>query len=442
MKLSNKSISIILTLVLGGSLLGGALAYYQYSSKTDFSEYSYKVPVTDIGEANNQFAFDLYHELHKDLEEDNIVFSPYSIYIALQMLSEGAKDVTAQELQDALYLKEEFDQQGQTTELLNRFNQEDAPYTLELANALWLADNMNTEEEFLSTLQEVYQSQAQDVDFKRDASQITDDINNWAAKNTNDKIKNLLSDDDIGQDTKLVLANAIYFQSDWQTAFDSEKTEDDDFRLADGSVVETPFMTFAKNKGSFPYGELKGAQIIEFPYKAQETEEDSGSVEAEKRGDLVMQVILPPDHRIDQFEDQFSRGLFSALQDELRRQRVEVYMPSFTVKPEESYKLQPSLQNLGLNDMFNPWGANNFENITTDVPLFVSFVKHKAFIEVDESGSEAAAATAIGADTLISLDSSPPPSPPVFRANHPFLFVIYDKESDLILFMGKVQDPR
>lgn len=247
------------------------------------------------------------------------------------------------------------------------------------------------------------------LDFAGASQESREIINDWVAERTEDRIKDLLQENDVQSTTRLVLTNAIYFNAAWRFPFDEDATAPGDFTLADGSKVSVPMMT---NTAHMRYHEGEGYQAVEVPY--QETR-------------LAMVIVLPSD--LGEFEAGFDFVALSTLLGFQETRNVTIALPKFRV--ESRFDLIPPLEELG---MTAPFSDADFSGIDGARNLFISAVVHKAFVDVNEAGTEAAAATAVALD-----ESAPPPA--AIRFDRPFVFFIRDNDARTILFAGRVADP-
>jgi len=372
--------------------------------------------VDSLSYAMNGFSFGMYNELGMDSDE-NVFFSPYSIFVALAMTYEGARGDTAAQMKSVLGFEQNDEVYlcsfGRIYNLLNI----DAEYTLNTANALWTKEDYPFLEEYLSFINNYYMGKATNVDFTN-PSEAAEVINSWVEENTGGKIEDMLSSDDISPDTVLILSNAIYFKGLWLTQFDVEDTLDRDFEITQGDIVQVPTMVLTDSEESFNYSETDDLQILELPYK----------------GDAVsMIIILPKENNISSVEQMLSNENLSTWMDSMYPTDVDIYLPKFTFETE--YNLKEMLIAMGMDIAFS-FNAD-FSGMNGYGGLFIEKVLHKAFIEVNEEGTEAAAAT-----TVHMLESAIPESSEIFDADHPFLYLIQHKETGTILFMGKVVNPQ
>jgi serpin B len=371
----------------------------------------------DVVTANNQFAIDLYSELKG--EEGNIFFSPYSISTALAMLYEGTKGQTADEIQNVFYLpRDDSLRRTSFSEIINRLNKEDAPYKLSTANALWIQENYPILKEYIETVEKHYSGKVTNLDFVGATEESRQTINTWVEEQTNNKIKDLFPQGSITPLARFVLTNAIYFKGNWFKQFDKNLTKEEEFRTGTGKSIQVPLMRQKDKVTEFSYAETQELQILEMLYEGE---------------DLSMLVLLPKTDDLTPLEESLQLGKLREWKNKLRKQKVEVYIPKFTF--ESKYELNGKLIDMGMPSAFTP-GAADLSGIDGTKELFISLVIHQAFVDVNEEGTEAAAATGI----VGGITSMPPP-PPVFRADHPFIFIIQEKETGNILFMGRVSDP-
>lgn len=372
--------------------------------------------VDSLSGAMNGFSFEMYSELGINSDE-NVFFSPYSIFVALAMTYEGAHGDTAAQMKNVLGFEQNDEVSlcsfGRIYNLLNI----DSEYTLNTANALWTMKDYPFLEEYLNFVDNYYMGKATDVDFTN-PSEAAEIINSWVEENTGGKIEDMLSSSDISPSTVLILSNAIYFKGLWMTQFDIEDTVDRDFEITPTEIVQVPTMVLTGSEESFNYSETDDLQILELPYK----------------GDAVsMIIILPKENNISSVEQMLNNENLATWMDSMYPTVVDIYLPKFTHKTE--YNLKEMLIAMGMDIAFSP--DADFSGMNGYGDLFIEKVLHKAFIEVNEKGTEAAAAT-----TVHILERATPEQPKVFDANHPFIYLIQHKETETILFMGKVVDPQ
>ncbi len=377
-------------------------------------------PVTEapvIEYDSNQFAFDLYSNL-KDAEEGNIFFSPYSISTALAMTCEGARGQTAEEMQSVFHFPGDSVRRSSFAAIHNQLNKPNVEYELHTANALWVQKDYPLLDEYIGTIESYYAGKATNLDFVGETEQARQTINSWVEDKTNAKIKELFSQGSLNPLTRLVITNAIYFKGTWVKQFNETKTRQEDFRISPDNVVQVPMMRRTGEDAEFNYAETDELQILEMLYEGE---------------DLSMIVLLPKDDALEALEGSFTMENLDQWKAELAEQRVDVYMPKFTF--ESKYPLNENLIEMGMPSAFDP-DAADFSGIGGTRGLFIQLVVHKAFVDVNEEGTEAAAATGV----VAGITAMPPPVP-VFRADHPFIFLIQERGTGNILFLGRVVDP-
>ncbi|MCE5269231.1 MAG: serpin family protein [Planctomycetaceae bacterium] len=370
--------------------------------------------------ANNQFSIDLYRRLAGEQPGKNLFYSPTSLSMALAMTAAGARGETQAEMAKTLHLDADVAQvHGYYQKLLAQWNATDKkrPYELRVANRLWGQKGYSIRPEFLDVTRQQYGAEIALVDFAQPQA-ASHEINGWVEKQTNDKIKNLISPQALDALTRLVLTNAIYFKGDWVKPFEKKMTLDEDFTVSANRKVKTRLM---HQTARFGYAETELLQALEMSYV----------------GDTLSMVVLLP-KKVDglaEVEKSLSGDTLDTVLPTLRRRDVVTSIPTF--KLETSFELKPTLEALGMKLAFSTQQAD-FSGISTDEKLYVSAVIHKAYVDVNEQGTEAAAATGVIMRPMAMPRREPPPT---FRADHPFLFLIRDIQSGSILFMGRVVDP-
>ncbi len=377
--------------------------------------------VSSVVDANNKFAIDLYSRYKGD--EGNIFFSPYSISTALAMTYEGARGQTAEEMRNVLYFPEDNDTRRYSfARIQNEMNKRDKRYQLSTANALWAQKDYPFLEEYFSLMGKHYDAKITNLDFagETETSRIT--INSWVEGKTNNKIKDLIPRDKLGPDIMLVLTNAIYFKGDWLKQFDKKNTMEKDFRASPASTVKAQMMSLNGEEAVFNYTETDELQVLELPYAGNE---------------LSMIVLLPKGDDLTWLEDSISTDNLTAWRSSLMQQKVNVFMPKF--KFETKYSMGNTLKKMGMPAAFtdpniDPNGAD-FSGMDGGKRLFIGFVIHQAYVDVNEEGTEAAAATAVGMGVTAYQPTA------TFNADHPFIFIIQEKKTGNILFMGRVSNP-
>lgn len=376
--------------------------------------------VVSVVNANNQFAFDLYSRYKS--KEGNIFFSPYSISTALAMTYEGARGKTADEIQAVFHFpKDESLLRESFLKINNQINKKDKKYQLHTANALWAQKDYSFLEGYLNLVKDYYGGKATNLDFCNQTEESRLTINSWVEAQTNYKIKNLVPQGSLGPLTRLVLTNAVYFKGFWFKQFDKKDTKDENFRVSPGNTIKCPMM-YLDDK--FNYTETEKLQILELLYEG---------------GDLSMLILLPKDNDLRAVEESLSASRLSEWKSLLEREEVYIYLPKF--KFEEQYFMKDTLSRMGMPTAFT-WGINfggeaDFSGMTGKKDLNIGEVIHKAFVEVNEEGTEAAAATAVMVQK--AFEAVGPIK--VFKADHPFIFIIQQRETGNILFLGRVNDP-
>lgn len=374
--------------------------------------------IEKIVNANNKFTFDMYSKLNK-INEGNIFFSPYSISTALSMTYEGSNDITASEMENTLYIPSDDQiRRPAVASIYNQLNRKDVRYKLNTANAIWSQKEYPILKEYKDVVEQYYGGRATNLDFQNNLEESQKTINNWVEDKTNDKIKNLFSKGSLTPLTRLVLTNTIYFKGDWAKQFDKENTKEKTFTIDEKNTTKVQMMSQTGNEAEFKYSETDKLQVLEMSYKDEE---------------LSMTIFLPREGDMDYLEENLGQEKIKEWKDNLRKQRVNVYMPKFTF--DTKYNLNEVLKQLGMSSAFSR--SADFSKITGGKDLFISLVIHQAFIDVNEEGTEATAATGVA----MNLMSTGITETPVFRANHPFIFIIQDSGNQNILFMGKVTNP-
>jgi len=368
---------------------------------------------------NNQFALDLYRRLAA--RGGNLFLSPFSISTALGMTYGGAEGKTAEEMASVLRFPFGCERLHPAFAALMKEVRtgEWQDYQLNVANGLWAQRGYAFKEEFKTVVKANYGAELRELDFATAAEEARQLINAWVEKQTQGKIVDVIGPGGITALTRLVLANAIYFRGRWADPFREQATEDAPFRVTPKQEVTVPMM---RRQKEFQYLETSSFQALRLAYKG---------------GNLSMIVFLP--RKVDglpEFEKSLTTDKLAGWLTKLDWREVRVFLPRFRVT--SAFTLNEVLSAMGMQQAFDAKAAD-FSGMTGGKDLFISLVIHKAFVDVDEKGTEAAAATAVLAPTT----AAPGPSPPaVFRADHPFLFLIHDQRSGSILFIGRVTNPK
>ncbi len=371
--------------------------------------------VETLVRGNNAFAFDLYSVVSS--RDGSLFISPYSISSALAMTYAGARGNTAAQMADALHYDLAPEQLHESfSELSKAFNAGEKGYRLSVANALWSQAGFSFLPEYVSMAENYYDAGLKEVDFVYHTEEARSAINRWVDDKTEGKIVDLIAPGVLNSLTRLVLTNAMYFKGQWEKRFSPEQTEEAPFCLSAGKQVIVPFM---RQVATFKYAETGSAQVLELPYSGNE---------------LAMTVLLPkPGSSLAELEAVIRTDGIQAILETLFPTRVDVSIPRFKFEAELS--LSGYLKQLGMVDAFDD-NIADFSGIS-DTFLYITHVLHKAFIEVNEEGTEAAAATAVVMGTKsIQLDL-----PEIFVADRPFIFLIRDLRTGTILFMGRMADP-
>ncbi len=370
---------------------------------------------TELVRGSNQFALALW----KSVAAGNAAMSPASISTALTITWGGAKGDTAAQMQKALGLDGRAD--VVLSQWGNLYKSLSSP-TLKLANRLYGEKSYNIDTTYFTIIRHAFDVWVEPVDFAQDPDGTRGKINTWVAEQTEQRIKDLLPPRSVDNQTRLVIVNAIYFLADWAHPFDASRTQPHDF-YADGVAARpVPMMS---QTSRFAYAHEGDAALIELPYKDNRT---------------AMYIVLPDARDGLRTVEGKLEATLRALQPKAVPSMVALSLPRFTIDPPQAVDLAKPLQALGIVDAFAADKAD-FSGIaqprTPADKIFISAVFHKAFVKVDDKGTEAAAATAVAMPR-----GGPPPKPVSFVADHPFLFLIVDKPSGLILFIGRVTDPK
>jgi len=384
----------------------------------EFKQYAIAKNSLETVNAANQFGFELYSQYKNT--DNNIFFSPYSISSALEMTYEGARGTTASEIQSVFHFPaDEATRIGSFAKLYSEINPKNATYQLSTANALWAQKNYTFDANYIKTIKTYYGGNATNLDFIVDTEGSRQTINAWVSSKTNEKIPELFGKGTLGQSTRLVLTNAVYFKGKWADPFKKGSTQEKDFIASGGQKVKCQMMN---RQNDLAYAETADYQAIELPY--------------EKR-DLSMVIILPKTGKTEAVEKALSSAKFGEIRKSLKPELVNVSLPKF--KFDASYDMNDTLSIMGMPTAFKA-GFADFSGMDGTNNLYIGLVIHKAYVDVYEAGTEAAAATGVGMTFATSLPMNPI-VPKIFNADHPFIFAIVHNLSGSILFMGKVNDP-
>lgn len=376
------------------------------------------VPAGDLDElvaGNNAFAWDLYGQVSGT--PGNVFYSPYSMSVALAMTYAGARTQTETAMAQAMHYTLP---QARLHPAFNLLDQglagraETGGFELHIVNRLWGQTGFTFLAAFLDTLAENYGAGLNLLDFQADPEGSRTSINDWVAAVTAQRIKDLIPSGAVDSSTRLVLTNAIYFKAHWLDQFEPANTQDAPFTLLDGSQVTVRMMY---QQTGYSYAAGADYQAVELPYEGDE---------------LSMVILLPAAGQFEAFEGTMTAERLAAIVAGLSPQEVGLSLPKFTF--EWSAGLADVLTALGMGIAFDP-GSADFSGMS-DTALFIQAVVHKAFVAVDEEGTEAAAATAV-----IAGLTAAPAEPIILRVDRPFLFVIRDRVSGTLLFVGRVVNP-
>lgn len=378
--------------------------------------------LTQLVDGNNEFALNLYKSLKE--KDGNLFYSPYSISLALAMTYAGARGETETQMADTLNFalpQDRLHPAFNDLDLILASRGEGAKgkdgkgFRLHIVNAAWGQKDYAFLTAYLDTLAENYGSGMRILDYINfpEESRIT--INDWVTEQTEGKIEDLISEGAIDDLTRLVLTNAIYFNAAWKHPFDEENTIDGPFYTINGSEITVPMMNQTESYG---YVDGNGYTAVELPYDGDE---------------LSVVILLPDTGEFQAFEDTLDAESFKSIIDKLNYREVNLTMPKFEFDSE--FGLVDTLTDMGMPVAFS--GDADFSGMTGNRELAISDVIHKAFVSVDEAGTEAAAATAV----IIGLTSAPE-LPVEVTVDHPFIFLIRDIQTNSVLFLGRVLNPK
>lgn len=415
--ISRFALALMMVSVVSGCASPAKGAVLQ-SDKPRLASEATSAETAELIAGNSAFAFDLYQALRQKAD-GNLFYSPHSISLALAMTYAGARGETEQQMAATLHytlpqeqLHSAFNTLDTTLAGYSDPENEDA-FQLNIANAIWGQDGYEFLPLFLDTLAENYGAGLRTVDYINATEAARQTINDWVSDETEEKIQDLIPQGTLDSLVRLVLTNAIYFNGKWVLPFEENNTHDAPFALLDGSTVTVPMMSQMEH---LRYGEGDGYQAVELPYR------DSS---------LTMLFILPETGRFEELEQALSAELVATITGELVPQQVNLFLPKFTFESE--FNLSETLIQMGMPAAF---ADADFSGMTGNRDLFISEVLHKAYVAVDEEGTEAAAATAVIMRLGAVMDESV-----LMRLDHPFLFLIRDNSTGTILFFGRVLNP-
>jgi serpin B len=372
-------------------------------------------------QGNNSFAFDLYHAIREE-SADNLIYSPYSISLAFSMVYAGARGQTEAEMAQVLHFLPQ-DEHHPALNALDQYlaslaededeDEENGRFQLNIANAVWGQVGLPFEEAYLATLAQQYGAGLRASDFVEQPEEARQEINDWIAEQTEERIEDILPPGAIDSTTRLVLANAIYFNAGWLFPFTADETQDGPFTLLDGSQVDVPLMRHGAAR--IPYGEGTNYQAVVLPYAGQGVE---------------MLVIVPEAGHFEAVEAALNSDFLNQVRGQAQVRDVQLTMPRFEF--DTDLDLQALLTKLGMENPFG--GAADFSGILAGGGLFISDALHRGTITVDEEGTEAAAATAIAvAESMLETAE--------VTMDRPFIFAIIEQDTGAILFLGRVMNP-
>lgn len=392
-------------------LMGLTLGLLNKSRAADFAAHN-------LVEGNNAFALDLYQRLNS--KGKNVFLSPYSISSAFGMCYAGARGNTKKEMSKVFHYPADQEQLHKNFAELNgalEKIQKKRHVELNIANSLWAQNDYSFLSEYFSIIKKYYAAKIENVDFEHNPEKARKEINDWTEENTNHLIEEIIPQGVLTPLAKLVLASAIYFKGEWLSTFESERTKDEPFWVTPEHSKDVPMM---RQDGYFEYAENRDIQALLLPYKGN---------------DLSMVILLPrKKDGIRGLENRLTMKRITQWIGALQTQNTAIYLPKFAI--ESAFSLKEYLTSMGMRDAFL-WPGADFSGMDGTELLFLSEALHKAWVKVDERGTEAAAATAV----IMTLGAAPNESVKVFRADHPFVFIIKENTSGSILFMGKVSDP-
>ncbi|MEA3309843.1 MAG: serpin family protein [Chloroflexota bacterium] len=377
--------------------------------------------LAELTSGNATFAVALYHALAGN--DGNLFCSPHSISTALAMTYAGARGETATQLAETLHFTLPQEQLHPTFNALDQrlqpqepSEENPTPFTLKIANSLWGEQSYTFLTEFLALLAQNYGAGLQLVDFKHAPEETRQAINGWVSANTEEKIQDLIPQGVINPDTRLVLANAIYFYAGWLHTFDENLTADAPFTLLDGEEISVPLMHLAK-PAQLNYARGDSYQAVELPYAGRQTS---------------MVLIMPATGEFHGFEEQLSAEQLANIIEKLEYQSVNLALPKFGYQ--STLNLTETLRKMGMPLAMS--GGADFSGMDGEGNLAIGAVLHQACVEVDEQGTEAAAATAV-----VMMLTSMPGESFNFTVDQPFIYLIRDTQTGAILFVGRVVDP-
>ena len=435
MKSVRKQIFLIINLILLLVLAGCSGDFINLPGGSGSQVLESKIPRETISQlpadgldsltsGNNAFALDLFQRIQD--QSGNLFFSPYSISSALAMTFAGASGNTASEMADTLHFFVNSEELHPSFNALDQYlasltdldipDDQGDPFQLNIANAIWGQKDFHFEEDFLDTLSKNYGAGLRLLDYITDPEGSRQTINEWVSEQTKEKIQDLIPQGAINGDTRLVLSNAIYFKATWLESFEEIFTDAGIFTDLNGEKIPVTMMQHGSNP-SFLYYQGDGFQALDLPYVGGETS---------------MMILVPDRGNYEDIENRMSTEILDQVLEGQQYTPVGLTMPKFEYESELS--LAQVLASMGMSSAFSD--SADFSGMTGNMDLFISDVFHKAYISVDEEGTEAAAATAV-----VMAVTSMPEDPISLVIDRPFLFLIREHQTNTILFMGRVVSP-
>ena len=374
---------------------------------------------------NNAFAFDLYREVRKT--PGNLAMSPTSLSIALAMTWAGAKGQTSSEMKNVLHFDRTPAETMEDASLLIKLVENPGrPLKLTIANRLFGEQSYTFEKAYLDSTEKAFGASLERVDFQSGADKARATINDWVEQKTEKRIVNLVPSGGVDSTTRLVLVNAVYFLAGWQKPFNKASTKPGDFMVSPTKKLQVPMM---EQTTGFKYARVANTELIELPYKG---------------GEMSLLIAMPgAADGIDGLEQSLSPEKLAGWVKAMKPERIWLSLPSFEVNPSTSMSLGNMLQSLGMKAAFSNEQAD-FTGMANPPDrskrLKISQVFHKAFVKVDEKGTEAAAASAVAMSEITKSIDDPPP-PKRVKVDRPFVYFIRDNGTGLVLFLGRVADP-
>ncbi|MGP8214694.1 MAG: serpin family protein [Bacteroidia bacterium] len=372
--------------------------------------------ITTTVNGNNEFAFKLFAEINNG--SHNLFYSPFSISSALAMTYAGAREETEMQMSKVLCFGKQQDSLNTNFEkIINGIESDTASgLRLNIANSLWVQKKYQFLDSYFDIVKTNYLSELNNVDFATETEKTRNEINGWVEQKTNYKIKDLLPEKSISSNTELVLVNALYFKGEWTYKFSEKATRKDIFHLNENDTVSADFMNIMEY---YNYYQDEKFQVVELPYK----------------GNKVSMIVFLPVKKdnMKSADKEFDYKYYTSAIKSLKPEKVRLSLPKFNTT--ESFDLGDTLKKMGMPMAFSPLA--DFSGMTGKKGLFISKILHKSFIDVNEEGTEAAAATAV----VMKMTATRPSPFKVFKADHPFMFILRDNTTGGILFMGEIINP-